>query len=120
LKKPSSYRSAQLPDWLSALLPIIQEQVGYLEKLLGTLTAAQVTVPGPESKDLQEMRAGTRSITPEAYVLGVLQEAIVSIETTTEDLRVVLDYQSLATMPLLKNLSAIQLNAIEAAVAARS
>jgi hypothetical protein len=89
-----------------------------LEAALEILEAAQSTIPAPTLEEVAEIRLGRRPLTQEAYLLGNLQRAILGAENVGSDLRAI-DLETLRNVHEL-SLSAVELNAIEQAVAERA
>lgn len=81
------------------------------------LQAAQAIIPAPTPVEVAEMRQGRRPLSREAYLLGTFQRAIVGAENLASDLRAI-DRKTLRNVAALR-LSAVELNAIEVAVAGR-
>lgn len=95
-----------------------RQVVRRLETVLEILQGIQSTIPAPTPEEVSEIRAGRRPLTPNAYLLGLLQRAILGVENVASDLREI-DLKTLRKVHEIK-LSAVELNAIEEAVAERS
>jgi hypothetical protein len=94
-----------------------QELVRSFDAAVEILQAAQATIPAPTLEEVAEIRQGKRPLTPEAYLLGLFHRSILAAENLASDLRAV-DPETLRNVHELQ-LSGLELNAIEHAVAER-
>ena len=92
------------------------EVVRMLDAAVEILQAAQATIPAPTLEEVAEIRMGKRRLTPEAYLLGLYQRAIVGAENLASDLR--FDFETLESVHEVQ-LSMVELNAIDEAVVER-
>lgn len=118
--EPTSEPSCALAsgdDDLPELVHTAEQVVRLFETGLEILQAAQATVPAPTLEEVAEIRKGERPLTREAYLLGLFQRAILGAENLASDLRTV-DLETLRNVHELE-LSGVDLNAIEQAVAER-
>lgn len=82
-----------------------------------TLQTAERRIPAPTLEEVAEMRRGERPLTPEAHLLGLFHRSLVAAENLASDFRGV-DLKMLENVHELE-LSELELNAIEQAVAER-
>ena len=75
------------------------------------------SIPVPTLEEVAEMRRGERPLTPEAYLLGHFHRSLLAAENLASDFREV-DLETLGRVHELE-LSEVELNEIEQAVAAR-
>jgi hypothetical protein len=102
---------------VSEVVQTAEEVVRLLEEVLEKLQAAQTSIPAPTLQEIAEIRQGKQPLTEQAYLLGLFQRAILAAENVASDLRAI-DLETLRNVHEL-NLSAVELNAIEQAVAER-
>ena len=114
-RKRETQRQSHIPPWLSEILPTLQEQEKHLDRILVLLEKIRREVPLPEPGELQEMQERTRPLTPEAYVLGLLQETILDLENAWTRLQIGLDNRSFRELRT-RSPSEIELNAVKAAI----
>jgi hypothetical protein len=105
--------SEDLPEIVHAA----EEVARLFEAGLEILQAAQATIPAPSLEEVAKIREGKQPLTREAYLLGLFQRAILGAENLASDLRT-LDLETLRNVHELE-LSGVELNAIEEAVAER-
>ncbi|HET9228721.1 MAG TPA: hypothetical protein VFR31_18725 [Thermoanaerobaculia bacterium] len=103
---------------MKEIVQVAEKVVRIMDEALEILQAAQSSIEAPTLEEVAEIRDGKRSVTPEAYTLGMLQRAILETENVASDFRA-LDEKTLRKIHELK-LSGVELNAIEEAVAERS
>ena len=103
----------ELPEFVHAADAVVR----LFEAGLEILQAAQATIPAPRLEEIAEIREGKRPLTRDAYLLGVFQRAILGAENLASDLRTI-DLETLGNVHELQ-LSGVDLNAIEQAVAER-
>lgn len=103
---------------MSEVIQTAEEVVRLLEEALEKLQAAQTSIPAPTLREIAEIRQGKRPLTEEAYLLGIFQRAILAAENVASDLRAV-DLETLRNVHQL-DLSGVELNALEQAVAERT
>ena len=104
-------------EGLPEIVHTAEQLVQMFEAAVEILQAAQTTLPAPTLEEVAEIRQGTRSLTQEAYLLGLFQRAIVGAENLASDLRG-LDLETLRHAHEI-GLSMLEINAIEEAVAER-
>ena len=103
---------------IPALVGVAAQVAQMFESALELLQEAQASVPAPGLEEVAEMRQGKRPLTREAYLLGLLQRALVGTENLASDLRA-LDEETLRNVHEIE-LSALEFNAMEEAVVRRS
>ena len=81
------------------------------------LQTAEKRIPVPTLEEVAEMRRGVRPLTPAAHFLGLVHRSLVAAENLASDFREV-DLKMLGNVHELE-LSEVELNAIEQAVAER-
>ena len=92
----------------------ILEQAQVLEQVTQILQEAQDALPSPDPEDIALLReGGTLSIA--AYLSGLLQRVIMSVENAASDLRTGVDVETLAVLDQMRP-SAVEINAIESAL----
>ena len=95
----------------------ILEQAKVLEQIIQVLQEAQDALPPPDPEDVALLReGGTLSVA--AYLIGLLQRVIVSVENAASDLRTGLDAETLAVLDQMRP-CLIEINAIESALQER-
>lgn len=109
---------SQNADDFTEIASAAAQVVQMLEAGLEILQAAQTCIPAPALEEIAAIRTGKRPLTQAAFLLGLLQRAIVNAENLVSDLRSV-DMETLSNLQDLR-LSMLELNAIEEAVAERS
>lgn len=90
----------------------------FFEAAVETLQSAQRSIPVPTLEEVAEMRRGERPLTPEAYLLGRFHRSLLAAENLASDFGEI-DLELLSKVDELE-LSGIELNEIEQAVAERS
>jgi len=103
---------------MSEVIQTAEEVVRLLDEAMEKLQAAQTSIPAPTLQEVAEIRQGTRPLTEQAYLLGLFQRAILAAENVASDLRAI-DVEMLRKVHEL-DLSGVELNAIEQAVAERT
>jgi hypothetical protein len=114
MKRPEHsehFESVTLPS----ILEILANQVEALDLEVEVLQSAQALIPVPSVTQVARMRRGTLPLSRNAYLLGRLQRAIVTIENVASDLRTDLEHGF--ADPESVELVEADFNAIEAAVA---
>jgi len=102
---------------LSAVVCVAQEMVQSFDAAVEILQAAEATIAAPTPAEVEQIRQGERPLTPEAYLLGLFRRSILAAENLASDLRAI-DLETLGKVHELE-LSGIEMNAIEQAVAER-
>jgi hypothetical protein len=92
----------------------ILDQAQVLERVTQILQEAQDELPAPDPEDVALLREGG-SLSVAAYLSGLLQRVIMSVENAASDLRAGLDAETLAVLDQLRP-SAAEINAIESAL----
>lgn len=103
---------------MTALMGVAAQVAQMFESALELLQEAQASVPVPTLQEVVEMRRGKRPLTREAYLLGLLQRVLVGTENLASDLGAI-DEETLSRVHEI-DLSSLELNAIEEAVARRT
>ena len=103
---------------IPAIVGVAAQVARMFESALELLQEAQASVPAPSLEEVAEIRQGKRPLTREAYLLGLLQRALVGAENLATDLRA-LDEETLRNVHEIE-LSALELNALKEAVVRRS
>ena len=93
------------------------EQAEILERVTQVLQDVQAALPAPGAKEVAALRTGG-SLSVAAYLNGLLQRVIMSVENAASDLRAGVDEENLSHLDKLR-LSAVEINAIEAALSER-
>lgn len=92
----------------------ILEQAQILEQVTQILQEAQDALPPPDPEEIVLLReGGTLSVA--AYLSGLLQRVITTVENAASDLRTGLDAETLAVLDQIRP-SAVEINAIESAL----
>jgi hypothetical protein len=92
----------------------ILEQAAGLERIAQILQEAQDELPAPNPEDVALLREGG-SLSVAAYLSGLLQRVIMSVENAASDLRTGLDVETLAVLDQMRP-SAAEINSIESAL----
>lgn len=88
-------RSAVPRDRKSHLhLREIRQALRWAERTMSELTRIQKMIPLPAAEDLEKMISGEMPLCEEAYVLTILQHAVLSLEKGTLDVRVLLHIEN--------------------------
>ena len=95
----------------------ILEQAEVLERVTRILQEAQDSLPSPEPDEVALLREGG-CLSIAAYLIGLLQRVIMSVENAGSDLRTGLDVETLAVLDQMRP-SLIEINAIESALQER-
>jgi len=95
----------------------ILEQVQILEQAAQALQQAQDELPAPDAEDVALLWEGG-SLSVAAYLIGLLQRVVMSIENAASDLRTGLEEETLSNLDQMRP-SAMEINAIEAALGER-
>lgn len=95
----------------------ILEQAEVLERVTQILQEAQDALPPPDPEEVALLREGG-SLSVAAYLIGLLQRAVMSTENAASDLRTGLDAETLAVLDQMRP-SAVEINAIESALQER-
>lgn len=103
---------------MTVLIGVAAQVAQMFESALELLQEAQASVPVPTLEEVAEMRQGKRPLTREAYLLGLFQRVLVGTENLASDLWAV-DEETLGRVHEI-DLSSLELNAIEEAVARRA
>ena len=92
----------------------ILEQAQVLEQATQILQDAQDALPPLNPEEIALLREGG-NLSVAAYLSGLLQRVIVSVENAASDLRTGLDVETLAHLDQMRP-SAVEINAIESAL----
>lgn len=92
----------------------ILEQAQVLEQVTQILQEAQDALPPPDPEEIGLLREGG-SLSIAAYLSGLLQRVIMSVENAASDLRIGVDVETLAVLDQMRP-SAVEINAIESAL----
>ena len=92
----------------------ILEQAQILERVTQVLQEAQDALPPPDPEEIAWLREGG-NLSPAAYLMGLLQRVITSVENAASDLRTGLDVETLAVLDQIRP-SLVEINAIESAL----
>lgn len=92
----------------------IQEQARLLDQVAQALQKLQNTLPAPSIKEVSTLRRGG-PLSIAAYLIGLVQRAIVSVENAASDLTTGLDEETLSCLDTMRP-SAVEINAIESAM----
>lgn len=92
----------------------ILEQAQVLERVTQILQEAQDALPPPDPNKIALLREGG-CLSIAAYLIGLLQRVIVSVENAASDLRTGLDMETLAVLDQMRP-STVEINAIESAL----
>lgn len=103
---------------IPAIVGVAAQVARMFELALELLQGAQALVPAPSLEEVAEMRQGKWPLTREAYLIGLLQRALVGTENLASDLRT-LDEETLRNVHEIE-LSALDFNAMKEAVVRRS
>ena len=103
---------------MTAIVGAAAQAAGMFESAMELLEEAQASVPAPTLQEVAEMRQGKWPVTREAYLLGLFQRVLVATENLASDLRAI-DEETLSRVHEI-DLSALELNAMEEAVARRA
>lgn len=95
----------------------ILEQAEILERVTQILQEAQDALPAPDPEDVALLREGG-SLSVAAYLIGLLQRVIMSVENAASDLQTGLDVETLAVLDQIRP-SLVEINAIESALQER-
>ncbi|HYN22868.1 MAG TPA: hypothetical protein VE078_18045 [Thermoanaerobaculia bacterium] len=117
MDRPQPAASDFQPELLPALLKGLRDQAKALVGAATEFQRAQAMLPVPSREEVAEMRAGKRSLTREAYLIGFCQRTLVRLEDLIDDVRLGCDDSTIGKVHELQ-LSAAELNAIQSAVEA--
>lgn len=92
----------------------ILEQAEVLERIMQILQEAQDALPPPDPEEVALLRQGG-SFSVAAYLSGLLQRVIMTVENAASDLRTGLDVETLAVLDQMRP-SMVEINAIESAL----
>ncbi len=95
----------------------ILEQAEALERVTQILQEAQDALPSPDPEEVALLREGG-SLSVAAYLSGLLQRVILSVENAASDLRTGVDMETLAVVDQMRP-SMVEINAIESALQER-
>ena len=95
----------------------ILEQAQILDQAGHALQQAQDELPTPDAEEVALLWEGG-SLSIDAYLIGLLQRVVMSVENAASDLRTGLDEETLANLDQMRP-SAMEINAIEAALGER-
>jgi hypothetical protein len=95
----------------------ILEQAQVLEHVTQVLQEAQDALPPPDPEEIALLREGG-NLSVAAYLSGLLQRVIMSVENAASDLRTGIDMETLAVVDQMRP-SAVEINAIESALLER-
>lgn len=96
----------------------ILKQSSHLDQIAQTLQEAQAALPVPSLEEVAALRSGG-PLSAAAYLNGLLQRVILSVENAASDLRTGMEEETLSMMDQMR-LSTVEINAIVAAVEERS
>ncbi|HYU34085.1 MAG TPA: hypothetical protein VEW48_18170 [Thermoanaerobaculia bacterium] len=92
----------------------ILEQAEALERVTAILQESQDALPPPDPEEVALLREGG-SLSVAAFLGGLLQRVIVSVENAASDLRTGVDAETLAVLDQMRP-SAAEINSIESAL----
>lgn len=92
----------------------ILSQSALLERIAHTLQETQTALPVPSQEEVAALRNGG-SLSVAAYLNGLLQRVILSVENAASDLRTGIEEETLSMLDEMR-LSTVEINAIVAAV----
>ncbi len=95
----------------------ILDQAEVLERVARILQEAQDSLPPPDPEEVALLREGG-SLSVAAYLIGLLQRVLMSVENAASDLRTGLDVETLAVLDQMRP-SLVEINAIESALQER-
>jgi hypothetical protein len=90
MREAAPARAEELePGWVV----VLTYQMKLLEEAGEVLQQLQELIPRPSLEEVAEMRASTRPVTRNAYLIAQLQAYMCDLENVASDLRVDLEYQ---------------------------
>src|SRR5689334_18393144 len=95
-------RDEALPKTVDTTRQVVQ----MLETALEILQVIQSTIPAPTPEEVSEIREEKRPLTPNAYLLGILQRAILGVENVASDLRAI-------DLKMLRKVHELKLSVVE-------
>ncbi len=102
---------------LEELLASLEAEASSLERIVGSLQDAQRKLAEPPEEEIEAFRRGERPLGLDAYLLYLIQVAIIGAENTASDLQTGLEAEALAQLDAIEPSPQI-VNTIRSAIAA--